>query len=91
MIFFLLPYLAIITLYLIGNLFSFKLKLNSYEKPLYGLVFTILTLNYLYFWLDLELHTFSMLYLSLTIIGFLVSLFSIKITLKEILRLFLVL
>ena len=50
---------------------------------------TILTLNYLYFWLDLELHAFSMLCLSLTIIGFLVSLFSIKITLKEIFALIL--
>ena len=83
MIFFFLPFLLVGTLHTIGNLFTIKLNLISYEKPIYGLGLLIFLINFCYFNLDLSLKYFIFIIFSLFIIGIIVSYFQKQNLLSE--------
>ena len=69
MIFLLTPITLILCFYFIGNLFLKKLNLENTEKPIFGLGFLILILNYGYFNLNLDINIIFYFFTIISVIG----------------------
>ena len=88
MIFFFLPIIIILLFYYIGNIFSIKLNIDNFEKPIYGTGLIVILANYSYFNLNLTLQFFLILLCLLFFVGMLVSFFNFKDNINEILSIF---
>ena len=75
---FLFPAIFIISLFLLPNFLNKFLKIDNFEKPIYGLGLLLLILNYFYFNLNISIKNIFILYLILTFIGIISIFFQFK-------------
>jgi hypothetical protein len=66
--FFLLPFVFILSLYIISDISFKKLKIDNFEKPIFTLGLLILILNYSYFNLNIRLDKIFLIFTLITII-----------------------
>ena len=75
---FLFPTIFIISLFLLPNFLNKFLKIDNFEKPIYGLGLLLLILNYFYFNLNISIKNIFIVYLILTFIGIISIFFQFK-------------
>lgn len=73
--FFLLPFVFILSLYIISDISFKKLKIDNFEKPIFTLGLLILILNYSYFNLNIRLDKIFLIFTLITIITALLFVF----------------
>ncbi len=75
--------LIVLILFVVGNLISKVLNLNTFEKPIFAIGFFIILTNYFYFNLNLSINFLFYFYFLIVIISLFYSLFSYRKILKD--------
>lgn len=66
--FFIIPFVFILSLYIISDISFKKLNIDNFEKPIFTLGLLVLILNYFYFNLNFKLHNIFLIFIFTTII-----------------------